>query len=428
MASLEAGAIFARRYRIVRLVAAGGMGAVYEVEHVETDRRLALKVMHPHVLPCDDLRERFKREARIAARVSSEYIVDVFDAGVDDATAMPFLVMELLQGEELGARLARLGRLAPREVVAHLSQAAIALDRTHRASIVHRDLKPRNLFLEEREDGATRIKVLDFGIAKIVAEGATTCGTQVVGTPLYMAPEQLDANARLTGAVDVYALGMVAYTLLVGAAYFDEEARARGVLALATVIARGPVEPARARAAARGVTLPESFDVWFARATARRAEDRFATAVEAARALAEALDVEPMVREDASLPSAPALSASHAEPPAVARRGIRASVGAAVLVLLMLGFSALLAGGARVMSERAPSAAAATADIAAPVAPDVDASAVEVPAAEAPSRIDAGIAEPPAAPARSEPVRAAPAPSSPRGAPRLPPGALWKRD
>jgi tRNA A-37 threonylcarbamoyl transferase component Bud32/sugar lactone lactonase YvrE len=286
--SLEKGATFAQRYRIVRLIAAGGMGAVYEVVHLETERRRALKVMHPHVLASEDLRERFKREARITGRVESDHIVDVFDAGVDTATGMPFLVMELLAGEDLGVRLGRLGRLPPAEVAAHVFETALALDKTHKARIIHRDLKPRNLFLAEREEGPARIKVLDFGIAKMVADGSCSA-TQIVGTPLYMAPEQLDPAAKLGPAADIYALGMVAYTLLVGAPYFEEEARACGGLALASVIARGPREPARARASARRVALPEAFDAWFARATAVRPEDRFATALEAASALAAAL-------------------------------------------------------------------------------------------------------------------------------------------
>src|SRR5512132_1995102 len=172
-AKLEEGSVFAGRYRVVRCLAEGGMGAVYEVIHLETDRRRALKVMHPHLFQSEEMRERFKREARIAAHVDSEYIVDVSDAGVDYATRMPFLVMELLRGEELGDRLKRMGRLPPEEVVLYMQQAAWALDRTHAASIVHRDLKPANLFLTTREDGTPRIKILDFGVAKLVAESST---------------------------------------------------------------------------------------------------------------------------------------------------------------------------------------------------------------------------------------------------------------
>jgi serine/threonine-protein kinase len=290
LASLLEGVIFAGRYRVVRLIAAGGMGEVYEVIHLETERRRALKVMHANILGSDDLRERFKREAKVAAHIDSEFIVDVFDAGVDDATGMPFLVMELLRGEELNKRLKRVGRFSPQEVVTYLKQTARALDKTHKASIVHRDLKPENLFLTEREDAPGTIKVLDFGIAKIVVEGMTGGATLTVGTPIYMAPEQFKTSAQVTPAADIFALGMVAYTLLVGASYWALEKKA-GVYALTAVAMFGPQEPASVRAAARGVTLPPAFDAWFAIATATQPEHRFMSASEAVRALAEALGV-----------------------------------------------------------------------------------------------------------------------------------------
>ena len=289
---LRVGTVFAGRYRVLRRLAVGGMGSVYEVVHLETERHRALKVMHPHILQSEELRERFAREARVAARVESDFIVDVFDAGYDEGTRMPYLVMELLRGEELGDRLKRLGRLSPAEVVTHVFQTALALDKTHRASIVHRDLKPENLFLTERDDGPPRIKVLDFGIAKVVAEGATSgAPTQTVGTPIYMAPEQLDPRSQLTGAADRYALAMVAYDLLVGTPYWAEEARGGNVIALAMVAVRGPAEPASARAARHGVTLPPSFDEWFARSTMANPALRPATAVEMALTLADALGV-----------------------------------------------------------------------------------------------------------------------------------------
>jgi serine/threonine-protein kinase len=267
------------------------MGAVYEVVHLETNRRRALKVMLPHVLHSQELRERFQLEAKVAADIESEFIVDVFDAGYDEATKMPYLVMELLRGEELGKRLKRLGRLAPAEVVAVLHQTALALDKTHRASIVHRDLKPENLFLTEREDGAPRIKVLDFGVAKVVAESTTAGTTQTIGTPIYMAPEQFHTTARLTGAADLYALAMVSFTLLVGSAYWSTEARGGNVFALASVAMHGPREPASVRAKARGVELPAMYDLWFAQATTLDPTARYATASSMIAALAQALGV-----------------------------------------------------------------------------------------------------------------------------------------
>jgi serine/threonine-protein kinase len=287
------GAVFAGRYRVLRCIASGGMGAVYEVVHLETNRRRALKVMLPHVLHSEELRQRFQLEARVAASIESEFIVDVFDAGFDEATQMPFLVMELLRGEEVGKRLKRLGRLAPAEVAGIVHQVALALDKTHRASIVHRDMKPENIFLTEREDGPPRVKVLDFGVAKVLAESASSgTTTQSIGTPLYMAPEQFNPSLRLTGSTDLYALGMVAYTLLVGKAYWAEEVRGGNIFALATVVVRGPHEPASARAARRDVTLPPAFDGWFARATAADPAYRFPSAAEMAASLAVVLGVQ----------------------------------------------------------------------------------------------------------------------------------------
>jgi serine/threonine-protein kinase len=308
--SLAEGTVFAGRYQLVRCIASGGMGAVYEAIHLETMRRRALKVMHPHLFGSDEMRERFKLEARIAAQVESEFIVDVSDAGVDEATRMPFIVMELLRGEELGDRLKRVGRLPPHEVVTYLQQAAWALDRTHAAQIVHRDLKPANLFLTQREDGSPRIKILDFGVAKLIAEGATSAGaTRSLGTPLYMAPEQFRTGAGLTAAADVYALGMMAYTLLVGEAYWQNEARGSGnVIAFALAVQQGPIEPAVHRAASRGVMLPPSFEPWFRRVTALNPADRYPTASEAIRVLAEVLGIAPGA---ASVPLSSGLSGSH---------------------------------------------------------------------------------------------------------------------
>ncbi|WP_437721040.1 protein kinase domain-containing protein [Sorangium sp. So ce861] len=291
--ALAEGSVFAGRYRLGRVIGVGGMGAVYEAVHLETNRRRALKIMHPTLFESPNLRERFQREAKISAEIESEFIVEVFDAGIDEQTRMPFLVMELLRGEDLGQRVERLGRLPPLEVVTYLHQVALALDRTHRAAIVHRDLKPENIFLTQREDGQPHVKILDFGIAKLVAENASAGrATHGVGTPIYMAPEQFDGSP-LSSATDVYALGMVAYTLLVGASYWVEEEKAGNLLALLTAASRGRPEPASARAAASGAALPPSFDAWFEKATALRAEARFQVATQAVRALAEALEVAP---------------------------------------------------------------------------------------------------------------------------------------
>src|SRR5205085_11209251 len=133
---------------------------------------------------------------------------------IDDASGAPFLVMELLAGEELGA-IAKRGPMPPAEVVSYLTQAALALDKTHAAGIVHRDLKPANLFVARRDDGSPCVKILDFGIAKVVAKTPPTGQTtQVVGTPLYMAPEQIWSARTIGPRADLYALAHIAYALL----------------------------------------------------------------------------------------------------------------------------------------------------------------------------------------------------------------------
>ncbi|WP_437831511.1 protein kinase domain-containing protein [Sorangium sp. So ce1153] len=281
------GTLIADRYRVVRRLGAGAMGAVYEALDIETGRRRALKVMHAHTIERADLRRRFALEARIAGRVDSPFLVDVLDAGVDQATSTPFLVMELLEGETLAQRLARAGRCAPAEALRWLGQAALGLDKMHLLGVVHRDLKPSNLFLERREHDAPRLKILDLGVAKVLDAGVES--TSAAGTPVYMAPEQF-RGGKLTPAADIHALGMIAFTLLVGSPYWqDEAARGHDPIAFALTASSGSAEPATARAARRGVALPPGMDAWFARATAADPAARFASAVAAVRALAGAL-------------------------------------------------------------------------------------------------------------------------------------------
>jgi len=326
MTLLAEGSIFAQRYRVGRCIGEGGMGAVFEVVHCETERRLALKVMHPHVLASDDMRARFRQEAKVAAHVDSEHVVDVFDAGIDDATGMPFLVMELLRGEELGKLLQSHGRLSPGEVVSYLHQTSLALDKTHAAHIVHRDLKPENLFLTQREDGSPHVKILDFGIAKFIVEGTARANvTRSIGTPSYMAPEQFRPGMGVTPKTDIYALGMIAYTLLVGEPYWAEEsAKNENIFAFAAIAARGPEEPPTRRASRRGVTLPPSFDAWFAEATNNDPAKRFSSASTAILALADALSVpRPGMSIVATVPmSGPPSAVMEAKTPATTSGGL----------------------------------------------------------------------------------------------------------
>ncbi len=274
-AVLSVGEVFHRKYEVRRCVAVGGMAVVYEVVHRVTRRPAALKVMSRELLSERGMRGRFEQEARITASIESEHLVPVMDAGIDEPTGAAFLVMDLLRGEDLEALLRRRGPLPPAEVMALLGQAARALDAVHAAGIVHRDLKPSNLFAVETESGAPLLKVLDFGIAKLIAVDART--TRNVGTPVYMAPEQVRGDGDIDAAADIYALGHIVFTLLAGVPYWAKESAAGG-RALFDAIERGTIEPATTRAAARSVTLPAPFDGWFERATAVDPGNRVETA------------------------------------------------------------------------------------------------------------------------------------------------------
>ena len=285
--SFAPGTVFNGRYQIVRCLRAGGMGAVYEVVQLETRRRRAMKVMLPELVTDEELRARFRLEATIASEIESDHIVETLDAGVDPGTGAPFLVMELLRGRDLGDVM-RERRLTASEVALLLGQAAIALEKTHKAGIIHRDLKPENLFLTVRDDRTPRLKILDFGIAKVLQKQGSAVMTQAVGTPPYMAPEQIEGAPTLGPRTDLYALAHIAYALLVGQPYFGED----GALAVLARVLRGPVEKPSVRAARSGVVLPPAFDAWFAVAAAPEPKDRFNNAPMMIGMLAIALGLE----------------------------------------------------------------------------------------------------------------------------------------
>ncbi|AUX32562.1 MULTISPECIES: protein kinase domain-containing protein [Sorangium] len=291
LAQLRPDTLFHGRYRVVRSLKAGGMGAVYEVVDEVTDRRRALKVMLPGSIQDPGMRARFAQEAKITGGIESDHIVPVSDAGIDADSGMPFLVMDLLQGEELASLSARRGPLPAVEVVLYLSQVARALDKMHAAAIVHRDLKPANLFLTRRDDGSPCVKVLDFGLAKIAAQSSMADRTAILGTPLYMAPEQIRGDGAVGPKADIHALAHVAFTLLVGSPYWLTEANVLpSIFALLQRMAAGLPEPASARAARRRtVRLPPAFDAWFQQATAIDPRDRFDRATTAVALMAEAL-------------------------------------------------------------------------------------------------------------------------------------------
>jgi len=349
IAALTPGTVFHGTYEVIRCIKAGGMGAVYEVLQQSTRRHRALKVMLPSLVTDPEMRARFELEARIAAGIESEHIVETMDAGIDEATSMPFIVMELLKGDELGRLLKERRRLSPEDVVTYLHQAAIALDRTHAGGIIHRDLKPENLFLTRRDDGSPRVKILDFGVAKIVADGSVNANsTKTVGSPVYMGPEQISGEQKIGPAVDRYSLAQIAFTLLVGKPYWYVERKAsEGVFQFMMQLVKGARVPASERAAAYGVQLPTTFDPWFGKATSVDPSQRHDSAVSMIAELAQtfgiaapnapslppprtplsSVDTEPALAAPAEKPS---LLNSPAEPPRAATGQTSTSDRAAV--------------------------------------------------------------------------------------------------
>jgi serine/threonine-protein kinase len=225
------GRMLAGRYRLQGILGEGGMAIVYEGEHVAIGKRVSIKIVQSLFANDDEIVSRFEREARSAGAVESEHIVHVFDVGADPELGL-FLVMELLKGEDLGHVLARRHSLDPIFACGIVMQAALGLEKAHAAGIVHRDLKPANVFLVERDDGTTLVKLVDFGIAKVLREahdarfskkGITRRGT-AIGTPQYMSPEQAQGLETVDQRTDVYSLGAVLFEAVAGRPYMEERA------------------------------------------------------------------------------------------------------------------------------------------------------------------------------------------------------------
>ncbi len=279
--------IIAGRYRVLGELGRGGMGVVYRVQHVRTGARAALKLMLGAKATEADV-ERFRREAKISARIGSDNVVKILDADVAPGRAnAPYCVMELLDGVDLDQHVGRTGKLTPEDTLRILQQVARALDRAHDVGVIHRDLKPQNLFLHRDERGEV-VKVLDFGISKItdiessMAEAALTKTGMVLGTPLYMAPEQARSKQdQINRTTDVWAFGLIAHHLLTADTYW----RASSIAELMAQILVEPFEPP----SSRWPWLTPAFDAWFFRCLSREQENRFPAAGIAWMALGDAL-------------------------------------------------------------------------------------------------------------------------------------------
>ncbi|MEO8796768.1 MAG: protein kinase [Polyangiaceae bacterium] len=217
------GAILAGKFRVERELGAGGMGYVLLAYHLKLEELVALKMLLPEAMKDQESVLRFSREAKAAARIKSEHVARVLDvAAFEDGT--PYIVMEYLEGSDLEQILEAKGKLPIDEGVDYVLQACEALAEAHARGVVHRDLKPSNLHLSKRPDGSAIVKVLDFGISKIFTRensGAMTTTSALLGSPLYMSPEQMKATRDVDGRSDVWAMGVVLYELLTARSPFS---------------------------------------------------------------------------------------------------------------------------------------------------------------------------------------------------------------
>jgi serine/threonine protein kinase len=286
--------LIASRYRVIHPIGEGNMGTVYLVEHVYTGEELAMKVLQAHVGANPKLVKRFKREAWLPARIRSDHVVRVIDADISpELGGAPFLVMELLRGADLETYLSRQGKIAPAEVAGIFFQVADALSKAHQLGIVHRDLKPENIYLHEHYDGQVIVKVLDFGISKMTGDGpggieeaSLTRTGAVLGTPLYMPPEQaIGDTERIGPPADMWALGLIAFRLLTGQVYWQAQTMAE---LLVEILTRPMDTPSK-----RDPSLSSAFDAWFLRSCDRNPKNRFHSVWDQVKALAESLGIGP---------------------------------------------------------------------------------------------------------------------------------------
>jgi serine/threonine protein kinase len=303
--ALEPNRILAGRYRLEARLGQGGMGAIWRAEHLVLQAPVAVKLIDREAVPDEDTLTRFLREAKAAAALRSPHVVQIIDYGVEGL--VPFMVMELLEGETLAQRLKRLRRLSRQETARVLTHVGRAVARAHEANIVHRDLKPENVFLVKNEDEEIA-KVLDFGVAKIDLgalgpEGTRTRTGSILGTPYYMSPEQAQGNKTVDTRSDLWSLGVIAFECLTGRRPFFSEGL--GDLVLTICVRDMPIPSDVA-------PVPLGFDAWFAKACARDPEQRFQTARELSDALREALGIDP--KDTTGVDSPEIVVASNANP------------------------------------------------------------------------------------------------------------------
>jgi serine/threonine protein kinase len=319
---IQIGEVIADKYRVERVLGSGGMGVVVVATHLQLDQLVAIKFLRPSVAKKPDAVERFAREARAAAKIQSEHVARVLDVAVGDG-GVPYMVMEYLEGKDLQTTLDEKGPLPIDNAVDYILQALEALAEAHAAGIVHRDLKPANIFLARRADGSSVIKLLDFGISKLIRGSSpqiTTTSAQM-GSPLYMSPEQLRRTRDVDNRADIWSLGIILQELIVGEAPFMGES-------LPEIIAMIVSEPPLSMRLRRP-EVPVQLEAVVKRCLEKDPDARFANVAELARALGpfaperSAISIERVTRivagrQEISLPPDGVRGAKVPDSPAVA--------------------------------------------------------------------------------------------------------------
>jgi serine/threonine-protein kinase len=285
-APVKIGETLAGKYTVERVLGVGGMGVVVAAKHIHLGERVAIKFLLPHALARPDVVKRFMQEGQAAAKMKSEHIARVRDVGTLDSGA-PYLVMEYLDGEDLGAVL-RVKRTLPVDVaVGYILQACEALADAHAAGVIHRDLKPGNLFLTRKNDGSSVIKIIDFGISKVgvtgdglppIGNGEMTETAMMMGSPLYMAPEQMASARDVDGRSDIWSLGIILHTLLTG----DPPFKAASVMQVYELIIAGAPPLRNALPGA-----PEGLEKILLKCLQKQRKDRYDNVADLAAALVE---------------------------------------------------------------------------------------------------------------------------------------------